>query len=733
MDLSVAKDKIKIKNIQVTYASIFGLTFLLGIVKMYDTSLCFVLPMLVISFMCGYRSIIAYISAILLISYISYDNYMLLLVSLTSIVLMQIMMYLKFAKSKYIALIIALVSLFFLYIYQYNYIEILIIIFFTLLHSLLYLEVVPLFIHNTIEVYTNKRMTILSIMIMLAIISLLEMNQVYMMIFMRFYLLLSVYYLSINNTMPVILYVSIILMFINPLLKDEVLSLILPFSVFFIYKPDSKLLCSCVYLVSHLVLPFFIEYDPYYHNFIIIASATLFLFIPVLKRKPKLLSDDFKMVTSKNKLIQRATTFASLFKQLTTIFQEANRDVFIGEFVGYVYEDVCLHCPSRDLCFYRDGNVSRLGKLINKGLKTNYTREDIKFINSNCISPNRFLKSISEYKDSYEKIKRVNQENSHLKKDLFYEFSLLSDVFDHFSESLEQGFINDDNLKEHLLGYQFNITYLYRHQISLDVYTLEIGLMDINEEEVKNELLPIIEAYLNETLQIVSLKDAMHNLGYTSLVLKHQQCYSLLHGFQQYTLEPMNCGDSFSAFHQDHIHYLALSDGMGQGKIAARESKLTLEVLSKLIVNGIGLKDTIDSINALLKIKNRNDMFTTLDLCTINLANAKMKLIKYGANPSYHVRGGEVEKIATKSLPVGVVSKLKMVSYEMPLQKDDIIIMSSDGTGENFDYIVSQNIDFYQNHHPQEIATFLMDQVLEENNLDDISIVVIKIVENESL
>ena len=78
---------------------------------------------------------------------------------------------------------------------------------------------------------------------------------------------------------------------------------------------------------------------------------------------------------------------------------------------------------------------SRLGKLINKGFKTNYTKEDINYINSNCISPNRFLKSISEYKDSYEKIKRVNQENSHLKKDLFYEFSLLSEVFDNFSNS----------------------------------------------------------------------------------------------------------------------------------------------------------------------------------------------------------------------------------------------------------------------------------------------------------
>lgn len=728
MDLSVEKTKTKIKNIGMTYISIFGLTLFLSLIKIYDTSLCFVIPMLVISFICGYRHIIVYLSALVLTTYLSYENYMLLLISLTSIILMQIVMHFKFVKSKYIALIVTLVSLIFLYIYKYNYIEVLVILSFTLIHSLLCLEVVPIFIHNTIEVYTNKRMMILSVMIMLAIISLVEVNQVYMMILLRFYLLLSVFYLNINSTMPTILYISIILMFINPLLKDEILSLILPFSIFFMYKPQNKLVCSTLYILSHLILPFFIEYDYYYHNFIIIVSAALFLFIPTFKRKPKLLSEDYKNITSRNKLIQRANTFASLFKQLTSIFQEANRNVNVGEFVGYVYEDVCLHCPSRDLCFYRDGSVSRLGKLINKGFKSKYSDEDLKYIKSNCISPNKFLNGISEYKESYEKIKRVNQENSHLRKDLFYEFSLLSEVFDNFSNSLEEMPFGDDQLKEHLLGYQFNITYLYKHQISLDVYTIEIGLMDINSNEVINELVPIIENYLNESLEVVSIQDSMHHLGYTSVVLKHQQNYSLQFGFQQYSLEPLNCGDSFSAFHQDNLHYLALSDGMGQGKMAAAESKLTLEVLSKLILNGISLKDTIDSINALLKIKNRNDMFTTLDLCNINLANAKMKLIKYGANPSYHIRNGIVEKIATNSLPVGIVSKLKMASYEMLLNNNDLIIMSSDGTGERFEQIINKNIKLFNQLHPQEISTLLMNQVLEENNLDDISIVVIKIV-----
>ena len=180
-------------------------------------------------------------------------------------------------------------------------------------------------------------------------------------------------------------------MFISSSFKDNILSLILPFSVFFMYKPPNKLICSTVYILSHLILPFFIEYDYYYYNFIIIISAALFLFVPNIKKRSNLLTDEYKNITGRNKLIQRVNTFASLFRQLTNIFQEFNRDVNIGEFVGYVYEDVCLHCPSRDLCFYQDGGISRLGKLINKGFKYNFNNEDNECPSQATRLPRNFL------------------------------------------------------------------------------------------------------------------------------------------------------------------------------------------------------------------------------------------------------------------------------------------------------------------------------------------------------
>lgn len=118
MDLSVEKSKTKIKNIRMVYVAIFGLTILLSLVKMYDTSLCFVVSMLVISFMCGYQHLIIYMAALVLTSLLFYDSYMEVLISLTSVVMMQVLMSFKFIKSKHITLIIYICVLLFFIIFS---------------------------------------------------------------------------------------------------------------------------------------------------------------------------------------------------------------------------------------------------------------------------------------------------------------------------------------------------------------------------------------------------------------------------------------------------------------------------------------------------------------------------------------------------------------------------------------------------------------------------------------
>ena len=100
---------------------------------------------------------------------------------------------------------------------------------------------------------------------------------------------------------------------------------------------------------------------------------------------------------------------------------------------------------------------------------------------------------------------------------------------------------------------------------------------------------------------------------------------------------------------------------MGQGYIAYKESKLTLDVLSQLLKNGIQLRDTLNTLNTLLKIKNQGDMYTTLDLFDFNLMNSRLKVIKYGAYESYLIRNHQIDVLHSHSLPVGMASTKKMI------------------------------------------------------------------------
>lgn len=705
-------------------------TILLSMTKIAGISLCFLVPILLIAFMSGYLNVIAYFLGISFMVYLRLEILNAFMLSILLFGILHTLMYFKRITTNMIVMIATMLVTIYLIYFQYNIYVTIMISCLTFLHSLIFQELIPILMHHNSEVYTSNRWTIIMMIVFLGILPIKQLDVMYFMILLRFLSLLYLYYQGIESLMPCLLYLSMILMIQDFGMKDDVLSLLLPFSIFFIYHPKNKMRCIAIYLLTHIALPLFLNYQYQYHGIIIVMSALLFFLVPRLNIKPAL-----PIISQENdsslRVVQRANAFASLFQQLTSVFETASDTLHVGEYIGYVYEDVCSNCSSCHYCYHDDG-VKRLVRLIDKGISMGLHSDDFSYIHNHCINPNEYLQAIDKYKESYQRIKKYDQQNQNLRKDLYQEFSIISDVFQNFSNSVEHILYDEDRIKEHLRGYQFNVIFLHKHMISNEEYNIELGLRNITKKEITNELLPILENYLNEKLEVTSIKDAMHYLGYTSVVLKHCLNFTIQYGFQQHSYDPVFCGDYYKVFHNHLDYFLAISDGMGQGKKAASESKLTLEVLSKLILNGISLKDTLESVNSLLRIKNHNDMFTTLDLCNINLSSAKMRLMKYGASPSYHIRDNRIVKIESKTLPVGIISMIQLNHYEMSLNEDDILIMTSDGVGDGFEYLLNRHISSISELHPQAISTFLMDQLLQYQRKDDISILVIKLVKQDA-
>lgn len=706
-------------------SSLFIGSFVLSTIEINQTSLPFVLPLLIISFCSNYTNLAVTLLGIT-IGLIFTQQIFTTIVLYTFLCILFVLNGFKVIKTKQIPFLFSFLLIPFLYINQYAYFEMTFITMLNFINCFFYLELLPLCIHHTSDIYNKKRLMVITIVVETMILSLVKVNTGYCMILLRYFLLIAIYYLSIETVMPTILYISLIMIFISPMLKDELLSIILPMSFFFIKQPKNKLMFASIFLVSHIILPFFITYDYQYYAFSIIVPTFMFIISPKLKTKTLQIRDDFQKITYQNQLKNKAESFASLYQQLIDIFKEDNQKTNISEYIGYVYEEVCSGCPSRDYCFYSQEGMSRLGKLINKGMTNKLDIKDIDYVQRHCLNPDDYLESIEHHQKSYYKMIKVNSVNDHMKKELFEEFSVMGHVFQNFSKNIESN--NDENnIKEHLEAYQFDVVFVKKNDHNQN-YVLEIGLEDVDKNVIEEEMIPILESYLGETLDVVYIENNHKYLGYTSVVLKHELKYAIQFSKQQYSLDSKQCGDSYISFGHHHHHYVALSDGMGQGYVAHKESQLTLDVLYQLLKNDISLKDTLNSINALLKIKNQGDMYTTLDLLDFNLINARVKVIKYGANDSFLIRNDRIDVITSHSLPVGMSGRLKILSYDVKLKEGDIFIMTSDGVGEHFLRVLETYKEKLCQMEIYEMSSFLFNKAFDEKNLDDMTILVMKVI-----
>jgi stage II sporulation protein E len=72
-------------------------------------------------------------------------------------------------------------------------------------------------------------------------------------------------------------------------------------------------------------------------------------------------------------------------------------------------------------------------------------------------------------------------------------------------------------------------------------------------------------------------------------------------------------------------------------------------------------------------------MFTTLDICCINMHSGRGRVIKNGGASAFIIHGRNTEEIKSSSLPVGVLSKAEPEITGFEVEGGDMIILVTDG------------------------------------------------------
>ena len=197
-------------------------------------------------------------------------------------------------------------------------------------------------------------------------------------------------------------------------------------------------------------------------------------------------------------------------------------------------------------------------------------------------------------------------------------------------------------------------------------------------------------------------------------------------------------GDSYSFGKLLDGSYMSIiSDGMGSGPQAGRESEAAVELIEKFTSAGFSKITAINTVNSIMTLRfSEEEKFSTIDLSSIDLYTGEIDFMKVGAVATFLKSGDRLEIIKSKSLPIGVLDKADIDIQQKKLKNGDIIVMLSDGVldynEENVgridwivDYLGKNNCN-----NPKELADGLLSEAkkLSGNRVkDDMTVLVSKI------
>lgn len=443
----------------------------------------------------------------------------------------------------------------------------------------------------------------------------------------------------------------------------------------------------------------------------------------------------------KDYLASQLSRLSSAFSVLNDCFSDATekRLKLYSKEIGSIFDEICSRvcssCPKANKCWQSEFAITYKAVM---GLLSKIEKEGVL-----CEAPQEFKlkcsqhdKFLTEFNHVYEIYKNdmLRTGEAITNRDLISrQYKEIASVIDSASAEIEDGFAFREDFEEAAMNEMdkyglnlFEISIVETNQGRLEIYAgLGVGSDLRRAEAVLTEVTGTPIGYSgtekNGILRFAS--KAKYEIDYSV----KQQCkdYSRV------------CGDSATVFKTDDYRmYFLISDGMGSGKKASDESKLTLKLLSEFLKSGFGIKSSIEMINSSLCLKLTDECFATIDLLCIDLMTGFAEFYKIGSAQSFIYSGGNIETVFSASIPAGMLKSVKVQGQTKRLGDADTILMISDGISEagfttvRTEWIKKEISGLYENM--DELAGNIMHTAIRKSNsavVDDMTVVAIRLME----
>ena len=182
-------------------------------------------------------------------------------------------------------------------------------------------------------------------------------------------------------------------------------------------------------------------------------------------------------------------------------------------------------------------------------------------------------------------------------------------------------------------------------------------------------------------------------------------------------------GDSALSFELDGGRLcLLLSDGMGSGEEAQRESAQAVHLLERFLRSGVDAAGALRTLNSALNLRaETTDSFTTVDLLTLSLRSGEGEVCKYGAAPSYVKRNGRVWRIGCTCLPAGLAEEsVPPETTHVRLGTGSFFVMVTDGVADGSDDgWLQELLTGWEGDDPQQLVAAILAESYQRRGGDD--------------
>ncbi len=131
----------------------------------------------------------------------------------------------------------------------------------------------------------------------------------------------------------------------------------------------------------------------------------------------------------------------------------------------------------------------------------------------------------------------------------------------------------------------------------------------------------------------------------------------------------------------DGFTYLLLADGMGTGKRAAYTAASCALFLEKMLSAGNSEETSLKMLNRMVTMQD-GECSASVDLLTFDLCYGHASFMKSGAAASYIRRDGNLFRMRSRTIPLGIVSEVDAERTAFETRPGDVIIMLSDGVSQ---------------------------------------------------